>query len=193
MSAKTREIAIGNNVNLGGDNGLVLIAGPCVIESEDHVRHMAESLCKLTQKLGMQYIFKASYDKGNRSSIGGFRGPGIENGLKTLDSIRKEFGVPVLSDIHSAAEVGPSAEVLDIIQIPAFLCRQTEILLEAGNSGKPVNVKKGQFMAPWDMKNVIAKIESTGNANIAITERGASFGYNHLVSDMRALPIMRGM
>ncbi len=191
MQSKTREVRMGK-APVGGGGKLALIAGPCVIESESHARRMAEALAKMTWDLGMPFVFKSSYDKANRSSLKGFRGPGLEKGLAVLASIKREFGVPVLSDVHETWQIAPAAEVLDVIQIPAFLCRQTDFLVAAGKSGKPVNLKKGQFMAPWDMKNAAEKIASTGNQDIILTERGVSFGYNNLVADMRALPIMRG-
>ena len=187
----TRKINIGKFA-IGGDSPLLLIAGPCVIESERHACLMAEALLKIAEKQSVPFVFKSSYDKANRSSATGYRGPGLDQGLKILARIKKEFNIPVISDIHSIEEIAPAAEVHDILQIPAFLCRQTEFIRRAGHAGKPVNVKKGQFMAPWDMKNVIAKIEETGNRDIILTERGVSFGYNNLVADFRALPIMRG-
>ncbi len=174
-----------------GNGRLVLIAGPCVIESESHARSMAENIKRIADTVKMPFIFKASYDKANRSSLDGFRGPGPDAGLKILSSVKSDLAIPVLSDIHSEAEVNPAAEVLDILQIPAFLCRQTDLLIAAGKSGKSVNIKKGQFMAPWNMRQAIDKVKSTGNKNIAITERGTCFGYNNLVTDMRGLPIMR--
>ncbi len=192
MKIPVRSVKIGA-VEIGGGAPLALIAGPCVIESETHTRKMAEELRRLCADLRLPFIFKVSYDKANRSSLGGTRGPGPEEGLAILGRVRRDLGVPVLSDVHTAAETAAAAEILDVIQIPAFLCRQTDLLLAAGATGKPVNVKKGQFLAPWDMKNVLAKVESTGNRQILLTERGASFGYNNLVSDMRSLPIMRGL
>ncbi len=176
---------------IGGGGKPALIAGPCVIESEKHARTMAEALVKMTGDLGIPYVFKASFDKANRSSVKGFRGPGLEKGLAILSAIKKDFAVPVLSDVHETCQIAPAAEVLDVIQIPAFLCRQTDFLVAAGKSGKPVNLKKGQFMAPWDMRNAIDKIASSGNQDVVLTERGVSFGYNNLVADMRSLPIMR--
>ena len=187
----TRRISMGG-AEIGAGGTLAVIAGPCVIESEKHARFMAEQLIRLTADLGIPYIFKASYDKANRSSVQGFRGPGQKEGLRILAAIKKDLGVPVLSDVHDESEIGPAAEVLDVIQIPAFLCRQTSFLAAAGRAGKPVNIKKGQFMAPWDMKNAAAKVSSTGNEDVILTDRGVSFGYNNLVADMRALPIMRG-
>ncbi len=188
---QTRRISMGG-VGIGGGGPLALIAGPCVIESEKHARFMAESLCRIASDINAPYVFKASYDKANRSSVGNYRGPGLKEGLRILAAIRKDLGVPVLSDIHDESEIAPAAEVLDVLQIPAFLCRQTSFLVAAGKSGKPVNIKKGQFMAPWDMKNALDKVASTGNEDVILTDRGASFGYNNLVADMRALPVMRG-
>ncbi|PLY03640.1 MAG: 3-deoxy-8-phosphooctulonate synthase [Desulfuromonas sp.] len=185
-----REIKIGDLV-IGGNRPLTLIAGPCAIENEEATLATAEALKAICTELGAGLIFKASYDKANRTSVDSFRGPGLAEGLKILARVRKEYSLPVLSDVHDISQLAPAAEVLDIIQIPAFLCRQTDLLVAAGNSGCVINVKKGQFMAPGDMKNVVAKIESTGNRNIILTERGASFGYNNLVTDMRSLVIMR--
>lgn len=187
----TRKVRIGAAA-VGGGGRLALMAGPCVIESEAHSRRMAEALARLAGDLGMPFVFKSSYDKANRSSAGGFRGPGIGEGLRILGAIKKDFAVPVISDVHCREDIAPAAEVLDIIQIPAFLCRQTDFLVAAAKSGRPVNIKKGQFMAPWDMKNAVEKVASSGNPDVVITERGVSFGYNNLVADMRALPIMRG-
>lgn len=187
----TEKIPIGPAA-LGGGGKLLLIAGPCVIESERHAREMAEVLARTAGDIGLPFVFKSSFDKANRSSLSGFRGPGLEKGLEILAAIRNDLGVPVISDIHDPAQAPRAGEVLDAIQIPAFLSRQTDILLAAGRTGKPVNVKKGQFLAPWDMKSVIGKIVSTGNRNVFLTERGTSFGYNNLVADMRSLPIMRG-
>ncbi len=177
--------------SIGGENSLALIAGPCVIESEKGVMNIAEKLKRITEDLNVPFIFKASYDKANRSSIKSFRGPGLIEGLKILQKIKSDLGIPILSDVHKEEEVEPAAEVLDVLQIPAFLCRQTDLLVKAAGTGKPVNVKKGQFMAPWDMKNVVNKLEESGNKNILLTERGATFGYNNLVVDMRSLVLMR--
>lgn len=188
----TQEVAIGNVV-LGGNRPLVLIAGPCAIEDEGLTLRIAEYLQKLCAELGIGLIFKASYDKANRTSVTSFRGPGLEEGLRILARVRRELDLPVLSDVHDVSQVAAAAEVLDVIQIPAFLSRQTDLLVAAGETGKTVNVKKGQFLAPWDMKNAVGKIESTGNRHILLTERGASFGYNNLVVDMRSLVIMREM
>ena len=187
---QVREIQIGNTT-MGGGRPLVLISGPCVLEDEATTLRIAEALKTLTDELGIGFIFKASYDKANRSSVGSYRGPGMDEGLRLLEKVKTSFGVPVLSDVHEVCQIAPAAEVLDVLQIPAFLCRQTDLLLAAGASGKVVNVKKGQFMAPWDMENVVNKVASTGNQQICLTERGASFGYNNLVVDMRSLAIMR--
>lgn len=186
----TREIEIGGLL-VGGSNPIALIAGPCVIESESHAFQIAEKLQRLTADADVPLIFKSSYDKANRSSLKTFRGPGLEEGLKVLKKIKQDLGLPVLSDVHTEEEIEPAAEVLDALQIPAFLCRQTNLLVKAGKTGKAVNVKKGQFMAPWDMQHALQKIESTGNTNIMLTERGASFGYNNLVVDMRSLVVLR--
>lgn len=178
-------------VRIGGGNPIALIAGPCVIESEHHAMDTAEKLKKITEDAGVPFIYKSSYDKANRTSLHSYRGPGIEAGLKILEKIKRELDLPVLSDVHSMEEVDPAAEVLDILQIPAFLCRQTDLLVKAARTGKPVNVKKGQFLAPWDMKNVVRKIEESGNNQILLTERGFMFGYNNLVVDMRSLVLLR--
>lgn len=180
-------------IKVGGGEPFVLIAGPCVIESEKLARKVASSLKEMTAELGIPFVFKSSYDKANRTSIRSFRGPGLDRGLKILQAIREEYGVPVLSDVHRFEEIEKAAAVLDVAQIPAFLCRQTDFVTELARHARVVNVKKGQFLAPWDVENVVRKVESAGNRNILITERGASFGYNNLVSDMRAIPILRGM
>jgi 2-dehydro-3-deoxyphosphooctonate aldolase (KDO 8-P synthase) len=185
-----REIQVGNAI-FGGGRPLVLIAGPCVIESLEHTLRTAEALKGVAGRLGIGLVFKASYDKANRTSVNSFRGPGIDAGLAILARVKSEFGLPVLSDVHDLSQVIPAAEVLDVLQIPAFLSRQTDLLAAAGATGRVINVKKGQFLAPWDMKNAVGKLESVGNRNILLTERGASFGYNNLVVDMRSLPIMR--
>ena len=169
-----------------------LIAGPCVIESPRHPAQVAARLKKITTALGMPFVFKASYDKANRSSLGSYRGPGIERGLDILAGVRDRLGVPILTDVHEVAQVERAARVADVLQIPAFLCRQTDLVLEAARSGRIVNIKKGQFMAPWDMKGVLDKAASTGNPRIMVTERGATFGYNNLVVDMRSFPVLRG-
>ncbi|WP_026560969.1 3-deoxy-8-phosphooctulonate synthase [Bacillus sp. J37] len=182
-----------NDITFGGNNPFVLIAGPCMIESESLVMETAEQIKEITTKLGIPYVFKASFDKANRSSIFSERGPGIEKGLEILAKVKERFDLPVVSDIHDASQAEIAAEVLDIIQIPAFLCRQTDLLVAAGKTGKVINVKKGQFLAPWDMKNVVTKLRETGNENILLTERGSTFGYNNLVVDMRSLITMREM
>jgi len=176
---------------LGGAAPLVLIAGPCVIESRDHALMMAQKLRELTNRLGLPFVFKASYDKANRSGVSSPRGPGLERGLEILSEIRRVVDVPVLSDIHTELQAAPAGAVLDLVQIPAFLCRQTDLLAAAAKTGKPVNVKKGQWMAPWDMKGVVEKLHHFGCREILLTERGSSFGYNRLVTDLRALSIMR--
>ncbi|CAM3841799.1 3-deoxy-8-phosphooctulonate synthase [Phaeobacter inhibens] len=178
------------DLSIGNDRPLTLIAGPCQLESLDHARMIAGQMKEACAKYGAQYVFKASYDKANRTSLSGKRGLGVDEGLKVLQTIAKEFDVPVLTDVHTEAQCAVAAEAVDILQIPAFLCRQTDMLLAAGKTGKAVNIKKGQFLAPWDMANVVAKVESTGNTNILLTERGTSFGYNTLVADMRSLPQM---
>ncbi|MFP4371218.1 MAG: 3-deoxy-8-phosphooctulonate synthase [Halanaerobium sp.] len=169
----------------------VLLAGPCAIEEEDRVMRIAEGIKKITEKLGIPYVFKSSFDKANRSSIESYRGPGLEEGLRILERVKKEFDLPVISDIHLPEQAAAAADVLDIMQIPAFLSRQTDMLTAAGKTGSIINVKKGQFLAPWDIDQVVEKIESTGNERILLTERGVSFGYNNLVVDMRSLPRLR--
>ncbi len=187
---RVREIKITDNITVG--NGKIfLIAGPCVIESEDLVTEVAGKMKEITDKLGIQYIFKASFDKANRSSIMSFRGPGIEKGLEILSRVKEKYGVAVATDVHEPWHCRQAAEVIDLLQIPAFLSRQTDLLIAAGETGKAVNIKKGQFLAPWDMKNVIKKFEEIGNENIMLCERGVSFGYNNLVVDMRGLLEMR--
>lgn len=169
------------------------IAGPCVIESERHAMMIAERLAAVAREMRVPLIFKASYDKANRSSIASFRGPGIKEGLRILGEIKKRFALPILTDVHDVAQVAPAAEICDVIQIPAFLCRQTDLLVAAGKSGCAVNIKKGQFVSPWEMGNAVEKIASTGNRKIIVTERGASFGYQNLVVDMRSFPILRNL
>jgi 2-dehydro-3-deoxyphosphooctonate aldolase (KDO 8-P synthase) len=186
----TKELTIGS-VKMGGGRPLVLIAGPCVIESEEATLRHAERLMTICNGLGMPLIFKSSYDKANRTSVNAFRGPGMDEGLRILAKVKDSLGIPVLSDIHSIEQVAPAAQVLDVLQIPAFLCRQTDLVIAAAKTGKVVNVKKGQFLAPWDMRNVVGKVAASGNENIILTERGASFGYNNLVVDMRSFPVMR--
>ena len=170
-----------------------LIAGPCVIESEAHVRRMAEAIQRVASDLDIPYIFKASYDKANRTSVKSFRGPGLAEGVRILGRLAKDTGLPVLTDVHEPAHCAVAAEAVDVLQIPAFLCRQTDLLVAAGKTGRAINIKKGQFVAPWDMKHPVEKVRSTGNERVFLTERGASFGYNTLVVDMRSLPVMREM
>ncbi len=179
-----------DQIEIANDKPFALMAGPCQIESKDHAFEMCGALKELTQRLGIPFIYKSSYDKANRTSLKGQRGLGLEKGLEVLDDIKGHFGVPVVTDVHTEEQCKIVGEVVDVLQIPAFLCRQTDLLISAAKTGKVVNVKKGQFLAPWDMKNVAAKISESGNDNIMLCERGASFGYNTLVSDMRSLPIM---
>ncbi|MGC2332191.1 MAG: 3-deoxy-8-phosphooctulonate synthase [Candidatus Acidiferrales bacterium] len=178
---------------IGGGSPLFLIAGPCVIEGEAHAMMMAERLCSIASELGVPLIFKASYDKANRSSVTSYRGPGLQEGLRILGQIKKRTGLPVLTDVHEVAHVGPAAEVCDVLQIPAFLSRQTDLLVAAGRSGRVVNIKKGQFLSPWDIGFAAEKVAGAGNQKIILTERGASFGYQNLVVDMRSFPIMRDL
>lgn len=180
-------------VTLGGQKPLVLIAGPCAIEDEDLTLRIAEGLKKIALRAGCELIFKASYDKANRTSVTSFRGLGMDRGLRILQRVKAEFGLPVLSDIHDQSQIAAAAQVLDVLQIPAFLCRQTDLLVAAGQTGKPINIKKGQFLAPWDITHGVNKVVSTGNRQILLTERGATFGYNNLVTDMRSLVIMRDL
>ncbi|MGP0629115.1 3-deoxy-8-phosphooctulonate synthase [Nitrospina sp. 32_T5] len=189
-SLKTQEVHIGP-IAVGNGHPLAVIAGPCVIESEKHAMETAEQLQEVFSRAGIPFIYKSSYDKANRSSYKSFRGPGLDEGLRILNKVKTELGVPVLSDVHKEEEVDPAAEVLDVLQIPAFLCRQTDLVVKTAKTGKPINVKKGQFLAPWDMKNVVDKVRETGNENIVLTERGFMFGYNNLVVDMRSLVLMR--
>jgi len=177
--------------DVGLDRPFFLIAGPCVIESEALVQEVAGRLKELTGRLGVPFIFKASFDKANRSSSASFRGPGLDSGLKALESVRRKIGVPVLTDVHEDTPMAEVAAVVDVLQTPAFLCRQTNFIVSAASQGKPVNIKKGQFLSPWEMQNVVDKARSTGNQQIMVCERGFSFGYNNLVSDMRALSVMR--
>lgn len=186
----TKTLKLGS-VLIGGGHPFVLIAGPCVIESKTNAMAIAFRLKVITKKLKIPFIFKASYDKANRTSIESFRGPGIREGLSILKEIKTKLGVPVLSDVHCVEEIEEAAQVLDILQIPAFLCRQTNLLVKAAKTGKIINVKKGQFLAPWDMKSVVRKMEHAGGNKILLTERGVSFGYNNLVTDFRALDVMR--
>ncbi len=184
-----RHIAIGD-IEVGNDLPLTLIAGPCVMESRDHALDMSGALAQMAKKLGIGLIYKTSYDKANRTSGATERGVGLDEALPVFADIRKETGVAVLTDVHQPDHCAPAAEAVDVLQIPAFLCRQTDLLAAAGKTGKPINVKKGPFLAPWDMANVVKKIEDTGNSDVMVCERGASFGYNALVSDMRSLPIL---
>jgi 2-dehydro-3-deoxyphosphooctonate aldolase (KDO 8-P synthase) len=181
----------GTPLIVGSGQPLLLIGGPCALESEELARTVAGTMRELCAKLGISYVFKASFDKANRTSLTSYRGPGLADGLATLAKIRREFQVPIISDIHDLSQVAAAAEVLDILQIPAFLCRQTDLLIAAAKTGKTVNVKKGQFVSPWDMQNAVTKIRGTGGTKIMLVERGACFGYNNLVVDMRSLPVMR--
>ena len=187
-----REIII-KNVSVGGNNPLVLIAGPCVIEGLDITLDIASALKEITASLSIPYIFKSSYDKANRSSLSSYRGPGLEKGLEVLQEVKKKLDIPVLSDVHRFEEIESAAEVLDVLQIPAFLSRQTDFIIKVAEAGRSVNIKKGQFMSPYEVKNVIDKVISTGNQNVFVTERGFSFGYNNLIADMRSLVIMRDL
>ena len=186
----TRTVSVGN-ITIGGNLPIVLIAGPCVIESEGSTLETAARLQSITRELGISFLFKSSYDKANRSSVKSYRGPGLKEGLRILRRVRQELNLPVVSDVHRFEEIGPASEVLDVIQVPAFLCRQTDFVIEVARTGRVVNIKKGQFLAPWDIKNAAEKAASTGNDNVVITERGVCFGYNNLVADMRSLPIIR--
>lgn len=188
---KFKEMKVSSSITLANDKPFVLIAGPCQMEGRDHALMMAESLVKITTKLGIPLIYKTSFDKANRTSISGKRGVGIENSIPVFEEIKKTFKIPVLTDVHKESDIDDISPYVDVIQIPAFLCRQTDLLEKAAKSSKPVNIKKGQFLAPWDAKNITQKFESFGNTNISLTERGASFGYNNLVVDMRAFPIMK--
>jgi 2-dehydro-3-deoxyphosphooctonate aldolase (KDO 8-P synthase) len=180
-------------VRIGGDGPMALIAGPCALEGEAHALRTAEALVRLTAEAKVPFVYKSSYDKANRSALGSYRGPGLREGLRILARVRATLGCPVLSDVHLPDEVAPAAEALDCLQVPAFLCRQTDLLVACGRSGRPVNVKKGQFMAPWDMGNVVEKLRASGCRAVTLTERGASFGYNNLVVDFRSLAVMRGL
>ena len=188
MTAKT--ITVGN-LRIGSGAPLAVIAGPCVIESKESALRHAAALKEKADRVGVAYIFKSSYDKANRSSLGSFRGPGLEKGLEILAAVKDKIGVPILTDVHEIDQVGAVKEVADVLQIPAFLCRQTDFVLAVARSGRVVNIKKGQFLAPWDMRNIVEKVSSTGNDKILLTERGASFGYNNLISDMRSLVVLR--
>jgi len=186
----TETVPVGD-VLFGGGRRFALIAGPCIIENDEHPFFMAEKIRDIAASLGIPYVFKASFDKANRTSIEGFRGPGLEKGLAILRAVRERFGVPVTTDVHEPHQAAAVAESVDLLQIPAFLCRQTDLLLACAHTGKPVNVKKGQFLAPWDMQNAVEKIRSAGNPKVIVTERGTSFGYNNLVVDLRGFPILR--
>jgi len=190
--SSVNEVNIGN-FKIGGNNPLVLIAGPCVIEDENKTLDLASKIKEITAELNIPFVFKASYDKANRTSIDSYRGPGLTEGLKILSRVKEITGVPIISDVHTVDEIKPASEVLDILQIPAFLSRQTDLVIAAADSGKTINIKKGQFLAPGDMRSVIKKAGSVGNSNILLTERGSSFGYNNLIVDMRSLIIMREM
>jgi 2-dehydro-3-deoxyphosphooctonate aldolase (KDO 8-P synthase) len=193
MNTKSKEISVGEKTKIGGSIPLFLIGGPCVLESEDHAVFLATQIKDVCDIVGIPYIFKASYDKANRSSLASYRGPGYPEGLQILENIKNTFDIPVLSDVHETAQIERAAQVLDILQIPAFLCRQTDLLVEASRTGKTINIKKGPFLAPHDMKNVVDKVKSQGNTNIILTERGTSFGYNNLVFDIRSIPIMKSL
>lgn len=186
-------VQVKNYFEVGPGRPFLFIAGPCVLESEEMALQVAGHLKEVAGRLGISYVFKASFDKANRTSLNSFRGPGVAQGLAIMARIRESLGVPVISDIHEVAQVAAAAEVLDILQIPAFLCRQTDLLLAAGNSGRPISLKKGQFLSPWDMQHAVSKVKSTGNRNLLLVERGAMLGYNNLVVDMRAFPVMRSL
>jgi len=188
----SKEVKVGD-MTIGAGAPLALIAGPCVIESEERTLKIAERLKEITSRLEIPFIFKASYDKANRSSLSSFRGPGLREGLRILSKVKRRFGFPILSDVHCTDEVEEAAEVLDLLQIPAFLCRQTDLIQSAAKTGKVINVKKGQFLAPADVKNIAEKIEATGNQQVLFTERGSCFGYNNLVVDMRAIPLIQNL
>ncbi len=186
-----QQIVTADGIRLGNELPLVLLAGPCVIEGEDFTLKTAAAIADIASRIGIPLVFKSSFDKANRTSRDGFRGPGMDEGLRILQRVKNELGLPVVTDVHESHQVAAVAEVADILQTPAFLCRQTDFIEAVASSGKPVNIKKGQFLAPWDMKHVLEKAEATGNKNIMLCERGASFGYNNLVSDMRSLLVMR--
>jgi 2-dehydro-3-deoxyphosphooctonate aldolase (KDO 8-P synthase) len=191
VSKKAKSVEINKDVTIGGTTPLFLIAGPCVIESEEKALSLAREIKKISTKLKLPFIFKASYDKANRSSVKSFRGPGLTKGLEILKRIKQELSIPVLSDVHETSQVGRAAEVLDVIQIPAFLCRQTDLIVEAAKTLKPLNLKKGQFLSPQEMENAVEKVFRQGNDRIILTERGTFFGYNNLVFDIRSIPIMK--
>jgi len=189
---EVRQVSAGG-VRIGGGAALVLIAGPCVIESEAHATMLAERLKQIAGEAGVPFIYKASYDKANRSSVESYRGPGLAEGLRVLGQIKTKLGLPILTDVHDVSQVEAAAQVADVLQVPAFLSRQTDLLVAVGRSGRTVNLKKGQFLSPWEMKHAVEKVATTGNQNIIVTERGASFGYQNLVVDMRSFPILRGL
>ena len=191
-AGRTRRVEISPELAIGDGAPLALIAGPCVIESETHALRMARALSKIARERGIPYVFKSSFDKANRSSMESFRGPGLKEGLRILKAVKSEVGVPVLADIHEPGQAEEAAGVLDVIQIPAFLCRQTDLLVAAGRTGQPVNIKKGQFLSPWEMRHAIDKVRSAGNEKVMVTERGTTFGYQNLVVDFRSLAVMRG-
>jgi 2-dehydro-3-deoxyphosphooctonate aldolase (KDO 8-P synthase) len=186
-------VTIAGKIKIGAGNPLVLFGGPCVIESEGVIRETVAGLKEITTRLGIPFVFKASFDKANRTSLASFRGPGLRDGLDLLARIKEEYQVPVISDIHEAGQAAEAGQVLDVIQIPAFLCRQTDLLVAAAKTGRPLSIKKGQFLSPWDMKNAVDKVRESGNNQIMLTERGIMYGYNNLVVDMRALPVMRAL
>lgn len=193
-----QQVTIGRNsdrpqILVGPGKPLLLLAGPCVLESEELAWQIATAMKEVCAELGISYVFKASFDKANRTSLASFRGPGLDKGLRALARIRTEIGVPVVADVHEVSQVEPAAEVLDILQIPAFLCRQTDLLVAAARSGRAVNIKKGQFVSPWDMRHAVEKVRAAGGRDILLTERGTTFGYNNLVVDMRALPVLRSL
>ncbi|HET6454980.1 MAG TPA: 3-deoxy-8-phosphooctulonate synthase [Armatimonadota bacterium] len=189
MAVESFEIASG--IRVGGGEPLLLIAGPCVIESRELALSAADQIAEIVKQIGIPWVYKSSYDKANRTSVDSFRGPGPEEGLRILSDVKNQFGVPILTDIHTPGQAAEAAEVADVVQIPAFLCRQTDLLTAAGRTGRTVNVKKGQFLSPWEVPNIVAKLRSAGCDRIMVTERGSSFGYNHLVVDMKSLPIIR--
>lgn len=191
MPTVAREIEVNRETSIGGFQGFFLIGGPCVIESEEHTLKLASEIKKICDEVRVPFIFKASFDKANRSSVHSYRGPGLEEGLQILKQIKRDLFLPVLSDVHETWQVEKAAEVLNVIQIPALLCRQTDLLVEAAKTGRPLNIKKGQFLSPYDMQNVVDKVLSQGNENIILTERGTSFGYRNLVFDVRSIPVMK--
>lgn len=191
MPTDVKNIHINKKIRIGGKNPLFLIGGPCVIESKDHALSLAGEIHSICQSLNIPFIFKASYDKANRSSLKSYRGPGLKEGLQVLSAIKQDLSIPVLSDVHETGQIQTAAEVLDIIQIPAFLCRQTDLLVAAARTQKPLNIKKGQFLSPYEVKNIVEKVTDQGNTNIILTERGTTFGYGNLVFDIRSIPIMK--